>query len=198
MINPQWRGASLCTSCSRCWWKDLPSTSSFTAVSTMILGCGWSWNATLVLGCAQQALLWRFSRTFSQRIRACSRLSTQRSPCTIAGRLTSFDDDVKVGCLLKNVADESLRDHLVLQSKRLTTCTMVRDEIMHIVQARAATGWLTLSRRAKARTRNGKVKARTTGNGRGCKSKAKDNGVKSQDSKDSAQKKSSTATASVT
>ena len=39
-----------------------------------------------------------------------------------------------------------------------------------------------------------RLKARTTGNGRGCKSKAKDNGVKSQDSKDSAQKKSSTAT----
>ena len=52
----------------------------------------------------------------------------------------AFDDDVKVGCVSKNITDESLRDHLVLRSKRLTTCAMVRDEVMDVVQARAATG----------------------------------------------------------
>ena len=48
-----------------------------------------------------------------------------------------IDDDVKVGCVLKNMADESLRDHLVLQSKRHTTYAMVRDEIMHRILAHA-------------------------------------------------------------
>ena len=38
------------------------------------------------------------------------------------------------------MTDESLRDHLVLQSKRLTTYTMVRDEVMDVVRARAGTG----------------------------------------------------------
>ena len=33
-----------------------------------------------------------------------------------------IDDDVKVGCVLKNMADESLKDHAVLQRKRLATC----------------------------------------------------------------------------
>ena len=51
-----------------------------------------------------------------------------------------IDDDVKVGCFVKNVADESLRVHMVLQSKRLTNYAMVRDEIMDVFQARAATG----------------------------------------------------------
>ena len=51
----------------------------------------------------------------------------------------AIDDDVKVGCVLKNMTDESLRDQLVLQSKRLTTYVMVRDEVMDVVQARAAT-----------------------------------------------------------
>ena len=37
----------------------------------------------------------------------------------------------------KNMTDESLRDHLVLQRKRLTTSAMVRDEVMDVVQARA-------------------------------------------------------------
>ena len=38
------------------------------------------------------------------------------------------------------MTDESLRDHLVLQSKRLTSHAMERDEVMDVVQARAATG----------------------------------------------------------
>ena len=38
------------------------------------------------------------------------------------------------------MAYESLRDHLVQQSKRLTMHAMVRDEVMDVVQARAATG----------------------------------------------------------
>ena len=50
------------------------------------------------------------------------------------------DDDVKVGSVLKNMANELLRDHLELQSKRLTTYAMVRDEVVGVVQARAATG----------------------------------------------------------
>ena len=48
----------------------------------------------------------------------------------------AIDDDVKVGYILKNMTDESLRDHLVLQS----TQAMVRDEVMDVVQARVATG----------------------------------------------------------
>ena len=51
-----------------------------------------------------------------------------------------LDDDAKVGCVLKNMADQSLRDHLVLQKKRLATCAMVRGEMMDVVQARADTG----------------------------------------------------------
>ena len=47
-----------------------------------------------------------------------------------------IDDDVKVSCILTNVAYESLPDRLVLQSKRLMTEAMVRDEIMDVVQAR--------------------------------------------------------------
>ena len=38
------------------------------------------------------------------------------------------------------MTDESLRDDLVLQSKRLTTCAMVCDEVMDVVQTRAPTG----------------------------------------------------------
>ena len=38
------------------------------------------------------------------------------------------------------MADESLRDHLVLQSKRFATHAKVRDEIMDVVHAGAATG----------------------------------------------------------
>ena len=63
------------------------------------------------------------------RVRAAGsmKLSMQRSQCTSAGReKPCMDDDVKVGCGLKNMTDESLRDHLVLQSKRLTTYAMVR------------------------------------------------------------------------
>ena len=41
-----------------------------------------------------------------------------------------IDEDVKVGCVLKNMGDKSWRVHLVLQSKQLTTCAMVRDEVM--------------------------------------------------------------------
>ena len=48
----------------------------------------------------------------------------------------AVDDDVKVCCVLKNMSDESLRDHLMLQSKRLTTYVMVRLEVMDVVQAR--------------------------------------------------------------
>ena len=33
---------------------------------------------------------------------------------------------VNDGCVLKKMADESLKDHLVLKSKRFTTCAMVR------------------------------------------------------------------------
>ena len=55
-------------------------------------------------------------------------------------RTSNATGDVKVGCVLKNMTDVSLRDHLVLQSKRLKTYAMVRDEAMDVVQARAVTG----------------------------------------------------------
>ena len=50
------------------------------------------------------------------------------------------DDDVKVGCVLKKHGERVIADHLVLQSKQLTTYAMVRDEVVGVVQARAATG----------------------------------------------------------
>ena len=52
----------------------------------------------------------------------------------------AIDDDVKVGCVLKNMIDESLRDHLMLQRKRLTTYAMVRDGVVDVAQARDTTG----------------------------------------------------------
>ena len=109
-----------------------------------------------------------------------------------------IDDDVKVGCVLKKMADESLRDHLVLQSKRFTTCAMVRDEIMHVVQAGAVAGSLPILVDAltKGNGKRGKGEGKDDkGKGKGWNSKAKDNGAKCQDSKDS---HDSTATALVT
>ncbi len=50
------------------------------------------------------------------------------------------DDDVKVGVVLTNMKDETLRNHLLLQSKRLTTYAMMRSEVDELTQAREATG----------------------------------------------------------
>ena len=113
--------------------------------------------------------------------------------------LADDDDDVKVGCVLKNMADESLRDHLVLQSKRLTTCAMVRDEVMDVVQARAPTGsspmLVDALVKAKGEGKGKKVESESKdpkskddkGKSKGLKNRAKESGDKSEDSKDSAQ-----------
>ena len=50
------------------------------------------------------------------------------------------DDDVKVGVVLTNMKDETLRNHFLLQSKRLTTYAMMRSEVDELTQAREATG----------------------------------------------------------
>ena len=80
-----------------------------------------------------------------------------------------------------------------------TTYAVVRDEIMDVVQARAATGsspmLVDTLTKAKARARKGKVKARTR-RARTWKSKAKYNGAKSQ--RTALRRSASTATASVT
>ena len=113
----------------------------------------------------------------------------------------AIDDDVKVGCVLKNMTDESSRDQLVLQSKRLTTCAMVRDEVMDVVQARGATGSsptlvdALMKGTGKGKGKKGKGEGKYTksmddkGKSKGWKNRAKDSGDKSQDSKDSAQRK---------
>ena len=55
----------------------------------------------------------------------------------------------------------------MLQSKRLTTCAMVRDEVMDVVQARAVSGSSPmlvdafLRAKVRARARKRKVRART-------------------------------------
>ena len=110
-----------------------------------------------------------------------------------------IDDDVKGGCVLKNMADESLRDHLVMQCKRLATCAMVRDEIMDVVQGRAVTGSSIMlvdaltKGKGKGKKRKGEGKdpkgKDDKGKRKGWKNKAKDNSAKSHDSKDSAQTK---------
>ena len=99
------------------------------------------------------------------------------------------DDDVKVGCFLKNLTDESLRAHLVLQSKRLTTYAMVRDEVMDVGQARVATGSSAMLvdalMKGKGKDKDKKAKCES----KDTKSKGdQDSGDKSQDSKESAQK----------
>ena len=110
------------------------------------------------------------------------------------------DDDVKVGCVLKNMTDESLRDHLVLQSKRLTTYAMVRDEVMDAVQARAAIGSspmlvdALMDGKGKGKGKKAKGESKDTkrkndkDKRKGWKNSAEDSGDKSEDSKDSAQK----------
>ena len=100
---------------------------------------------------------------------------------------------VNDGCVLKKMADESLKDHLVLQSNRFTTCAMVRDEIMDVVQAGAAAGSspILVDALTKGNGKKGKGEGKdpkskdVKGKGKGWNSKAKDNGAKCQDSKDS-------------
>ena len=95
----------------------------------------------------------------------------------------------------------------MLQSKRLTTCAMVRDEVMDVVQARAPTGsspmLVDALVKAKGDGKGKKVKGESKdpkskddkGKSKGWKNRVKESGDKSQDSKDSAQKKCfSTAT----
>ena len=109
----------------------------------------------------------------------------------------AIHDEVKVGCVLKIMADESLRDHLVLQSNRLTTYAMVRDEVMDVVQARAVTGSLPMLVDALTKVKGKKEKGKgkdpnrkdDKGKGKVWESKGKDNVARSQDSKDSSQKK---------
>ena len=72
----------------------------------------------------------------------------------------------------KNMADESLRDHLVLQSKRLTTYAMVRDEVMDVGQVRGATGSSPVL-----------VVGLTTGKGKGKKGKGESKDTKGKDDK---------------
>ena len=57
MINPQWRGASLCTSCFAMLVEGLALDIVFYSGQYYDSWLRLSWNATLVLGCAQQALL---------------------------------------------------------------------------------------------------------------------------------------------
>ena len=99
----------------------------------------------------------------------------------------AIDDDVKVGCVLKEMVDESL---MVLQS-------VVRGEVMDVVQARAATGSspMLVDTKGKGKGKGGKGESKDPkskddkGKGKGWKNKAKDKGAKRQDSKDSARKK---------
>ena len=110
------------------------------------------------------------------------------------------DDDVKVGCVLKNTADETLRHHLVTQSKLLTTYAMVRDEIMGVVQARAATGSspVLVDALPKGKKGKGEGKDPKSRDDKRLEERSEGQGVKSQDSKDSALNKcrsASTATA---
>ena len=105
-----------------------------------------------------------------------------------------------IGCVLKNMTDESLRDHLVLQSKRLTTYAMVRDEVMDAVQARAAIGSspmlvdALMDGKGKGKGKKAKGESKDTkrkndkDKRKGWKNSAEDSGDKSEDSKDSAQK----------
>ena len=109
----------------------------------------------------------------------------------------AIDDHVKVGCVLKNMTDESLRDHLVLQSKRLTTYAMIRDEVMDVVQARAATGsspmlvGALMKDKGKGKGKKGKGESKDTkrkdDKGKSKKNKTKDSNDKTQDHKESAQ-----------
>ncbi len=44
------------------------------------------------------------------------------------------------GVVLKNMQDQTLRTHLVLHSKRLTTFQAIRDEVVDIRRTQLATG----------------------------------------------------------
>ena len=100
----------------------------------------------------------------------------------------------------QSLEDLVLDNRLQRQGKRLTTYAMVRDEIMYVVQARAATGsspmLVDALTKGKGKGKKGKGEGKDLksmddrGKGKGLKSEAKDNAAKSQDSKDSGQKKS--------
>ena len=101
---------------------------------------------------------------------------------------------VNDGCVLKKMADESLKDHLLLQSKRFTICALVRNEIRGVVQAGAAAGSspILVDALTKGTGKKGKGEGKdpkskdVKGKGKGWNSKAKDNGAKCEDSNDSA------------
>merc|ERR1712194_313454 len=51
-----------------------------------------------------------------------------------------LEEEIKVGVVLSNMMDIDLKNHLVMQSKRLTTFVDVRSEVADIARTRAATG----------------------------------------------------------